>query len=42
MYLYIIKRTLRVDNADMIHPVTQWRRQVGAGEAGIGSCFQTI
>lgn len=24
MYLYIIKRTLRVDSADMTHPVGQW------------------
>lgn len=24
VYLYIIKRTLRVDSTDMIHPVSQW------------------
>lgn len=30
MYLYIIKRTLRVDSADMTHHVGQWvkKRQV--------------
>lgn len=27
MYLYIIKRTLRVDSADMIHPVSQWGKK---------------